>query len=350
MNKIVFLSLLYVLVSLSVSSETLWHYNTSFNSFQDYGNRCALDGKYLLLKNQSDKDSIVLSNRTIDDDDFKLMVRLSNQKAKTVSQTIPACGLVLFYADEANYYTLEMVPFNTVPHDDMRDERLIKVSLCKVENGHKTILSSKTTGKNVNLYDGLNTLCADFHEGTLSVSVGDKRLHHLFTFVPITKRFGLQTGLIVSKGGKMKVERTVLSLEKSDKEKTYTEWTKEKLITHFRVSKNPFEGFWEYLDRDMDDGIARIGGKYTLALVETNDGFDIIYISGAQVGKREWKEGMLKGKLYKTIFTDNYKARWADATFRILDDDVNGYFESGLILDMSFPTLKSKIRFSKVLK
>ena len=128
-----------------------------------------------------------------------------------------------------------------------------------------------------------------------------------------------------------------------------TAWTKDKLNAPFAKSKNPLEGYWEYLDRDMDDGIARLGGKYKIALVATDDGFDIIYVSGAQVGKSEWHEGMLKGRLTKTIFNDNYKAFWIDSTFRPIDDDVNGFFESGVILDMSFPTYKSKIRFSKVL-
>lgn len=350
MNKKVFFSLCCFFISFWVSSETLWYYNASFNFFQDYGSQCDFDSQYLYLDNFDDEEKIILSNRAIDEDNFKFMARFSNQKAKGVSQTTPTCGLVLFYADKANYYSIEMSPFNTAPHDDMCDERLLKVSLNKVENGDKTILSSTDVHKDVNLYDGLNTLCADLREGVLSVSVGDKRLSHVFTFGPITQRFGQSMGLIVGPRGKMNVERTLLSFEKSEKEMVVTEWDKQKLDEHFKISKNPFEGYWEYLDRDMDDNIARIGGKYTLALVEATDGFNVIYISGAQVGKSEWKEGMLKGKLYKTIFTDNYKACWTDATFRVLDDDVNGYFESGLILDMSFPALKSKMRFSKVLK
>ena len=339
MNKYLIL-LIVGLSSLFVAgAETIWHYNASFNSFHDFtpAPQVKLGEQGLLVSNPSDIAMLVLSKRTASDEQYRYLVRFTNSKAKKNGHLSPACGMVLFYKNPSNYYTLEMTAYNTHPYDEMRDERQVKVSLFKVEHKNVMLVKEQIVGSDINLYDGINSLCADVQKNAVNVLVGDKQLKELFTAdIPKEDR-GDVMGLMVAPD------------EKCETTKIMTAWTKAKLGAYFAKSKNPFEGYWEYLDRDMDDGIARLGGKYRIALVATGDGFDIIYVSGAQVGKSEWCEGMLKGRLTKTIFNDNYKAFWIDSTFRPIDDDVNGFFESGVILDMSFPTYKSKIRFSKVL-
>ena len=351
MNKYLIL-LIVGLSSLFVArAETIWHYNASFNSFHDFtpAPQVKLGEQGLSVSNPSDTTMLVLSKRTASDEQYRYLVRFTNSKAKKNGHASPACGMVLFYKNPSNYYTLEMTAYNTHPYDEMRDERQVKVSLYKVEHKNMVLVKVQIVGSDINLYDGINSLCVDVQKNTVNVLVGDKRLKELFTADIHKEDRGDVMGLMVAPDGEMQVERTVLSYEKCETTKIMTAWTKDKLEAHFAQSKNPFEGYWEYLDRDMDDGIARLGGKYRIALVATGDGFDIIYVSGAQVGKSEWRGGMLKGRLTKTIFNDNYKAFWIDSTFRPIDDDVNGFFESGVILDMSFPTYKSKIRFSKVL-
>ena len=98
----------------------------------------------------------------------------------------------------------------------------------------------------------------------------------------------------------------------------------------------------------MEDKWLRLGGRYTLALVRNDDGYDIIYIDGAQVKKSLWHEGMLKGRLTKTMFSGNYEASWIDATLEPIDRDVQATLENGIILTVNFPVYKSQVRFSKI--
>lgn len=350
MNKILVTTLLACLAYVSGFSETEWFYNVASNSFQDYDKvNAQLSDKSLILRNVRDTTLLLLANRTANDAQYRFLVRFSFPDAKKNGRSSVPCGVVFRYKSPADYYTLELCAYNTSPFDDVTDERLVKLSLYKVNGSDKILIKQKDFSSGFNLYDGLNTICIDDQQNSVNVTGGDKELNQLFIVDLPTESQHLPMGLMVEPGGVMQVERTLLSYEKKETVVVQTKWTKALLDAHFAQSKNPFEGYWEYLDRDMDDDIARIGGKYLLALVENENGFDIVYVSGAQVRKGEWIEGMLKGRLIKTIFTDNYKALWIDSTFRPMDDDVNGFFESGVVLDMSFPVHKSKIRFSKVL-
>ena len=148
------------------------------------------------------------------------------------------------------------------------------------------------------------------------------------------------------------IERAVLSqstIEPNPASLLETQWTREALDRHFAQSKNPYEGYWTYLDRDMEDTWLKLGGRYTIALVETKSGYDLIYIDGAQVKKSLWHPGMKKGEMKNTIFTDNFTGTWIDATLEPISQDVYATFESGVILTIKFPVYKSQIRFSKVL-
>ncbi|MGM9868085.1 MAG: hypothetical protein ACI30R_00470 [Sodaliphilus sp.] len=302
----------------------------------------------MLLSNKSDSALVMLSNREPQGDAFKLMVRFSNCHAKKDGHTPAPCGLVFGYQNAGNYFLLEMAPVNSHPFDEMRDQRTLHTALYQVENHTRRLIQELSVSEGVNLFNELNALCVEVKQRSVNVSLGDKRLNHLFNAeLPAVATGAI--GVFVAPKGEMLVERTMLSLPNDPTTKFQTQWTKASLDAYFKTAKNPFEGYWQYLDRDMDDAIARIGGKYTIALVSNDKGFDIIHIAGAQVHKSQWQEGMLKAHLTSTIFTDHYNATWIDATFRTITDDVTAYFESGVILTISFPTLKSKIRFSKVL-
>ena len=137
-------------------------------------------------------------------------------------------------------------------------------------------------------------------------------------------------------GAKVELERSVLSFQQSSNVNVETAWTVDSLNRHFEASKDPFEGYWVYLDREMEDKWLRLGGRYTIALVKTTAGYDVIYVDGAQVKKSNWHSGLLKGRLKNT-------------TFRPFSQDVYADFESGVILTLKFPVYNSQVRFSKVL-
>jgi hypothetical protein len=159
----------------------------------------------------------------------------------------------------------------------------------------------------------------------------------------------VQVGYLVGPGSRTALERAVLTIENENQTSITTLWTREALDQYFATSSDPVEGYWAYLDRDMQDEWLRLGGRYTLAVVRADKGYDLIYVSGAQVKKSMWQPGMLKGHITKTIFSGNYDATWIDATMEPIDRDVQATIDNGVILTLNFPVYKSQVRFAKVL-
>jgi len=93
----------------------------------------------------------------------------------------------------------------------------------------------------------------------------------------------------------------------------------------------------------------RLGGRYTLALVRADNGYDLIYIDGAQVKKSLWQPGMVKGHMTKTLFTGNYDLNWIDATMEPIDSEAYSTVENGVILTLYFPMYSSQVRFAKAI-
>ena len=93
-----------------------------------------------------------------------------------------------------------------------------------------------------------------------------------------------------------------------------------------------------------------MGGRYTLAVVRADDGYDLLYINGAQVKKSQWQPCMKKGHLTKTIFSGNYDLIWIDATLEPISEDAYATIENGVILTLNFPIYKSQVRFVKLMK
>lgn len=125
-----------------------------------------------------------------------------------------------------------------------------------------------------------------------------------------------------------------------------TEWTRERLLERdASLSPNSLEGFYTYLDSELDLKKANKGGNYEVYLLPTSDrGFDIIYIGGATYNGRTWKEGMLKGRLKHSIFENHYNLEWFDSQ---MDSDIEeawGEFLPGPILKLNFPIEKSILR------
>ena len=57
---------------------------------------------------------------------------------------------------------------------------------------------------------------------------------------------------------------------------------------------------------------------------------------------------MLKGRLKPTIFLDHYDLEWVDSTFERMNRDIHAQLTDGAILSLSFPLLKTTVRFSKM--
>lgn len=123
------------------------------------------------------------------------------------------------------------------------------------------------------------------------------------------------------------------------------------LMSYLKNSSDGYEGVWRYLDRNMNEKYASMGGRYTIATVANGGGgYDIIYLDGADTNDKRWQPLCVKGTLAPTIFKGNYDMKWIDAGGLEYSDDTNAqYADDGSILTLSFPALNTQLRFSRLI-
>ena len=259
-------------------------------------------------------------------------------------------GLVFNRDEDGNFCAVVLSCENSAPYDDITDQRSMQVTLMQRTGREETILAQTSLTKGVSLEDDLNTICVDVDERGVKVSIGKQDLQPVLEADVKRPTGAVQVGYLVGPGASVSIERAVLTIDNERQVANSTLWTVEALDEYFAQSADPAEGYWKYLDRDMQDDWLRLGGRYTLAVVRADDGYDLIYIDGAQVKKTMWQTGMLKGHMTKTIFSGNYDLTWIDATMEPIEKDAQASIENGVILTLSFPVYKSQVRFAKVLE
>lgn len=155
--------------------------------------------------------------------------------------------------------------------------------------------------------------------------------------------------------GKIEVELLVDEYTPDRAATLVTQWTYPLLQDYINSKKSdlkPLEGYWEYLDQNTNENYAHIGGRYRLALIDDgNGGYNIIYVSGATILPEQWHAGMIKGHMWPTIFPGNYDVAWNDSEMLPVNREAYASVEQdGMILSISFPTLKSTLRLYRVPK
>lgn len=348
------------------------YYNSVSNNFgglfphpgmRMQGRYKAIEGEWLVEENASMGTAVSLDTADINSTAYRYQLRfanLNNKQGKTRTIKNPMTGsntkltnfdwgLVFNYDDMGNYCAVVLSCDNSAPYDDITDQRTMLVKLIQRKGQETAELAETRLYKGVSLEDGMNTLSVDVDEHGVRVSIGKDELEQILE-AELTRPEGTVTvGYLVGPGSRVAIERAVLTIDNEKQVAPTSMWTRDALDEYFTVSSDPMEGYWKYLDRDMSDEWLRLGGRYTLAIVRADDGYDLIYMDGAQVKKSLWHEGMLKGHMTKTIFSGNYDATWIDATMEPIDKDVQASIENGVILTLSFPVYKSQVRFAKVL-
>ena len=348
------------------------YYNSAANGFGGLfphpGMRMA--GRYkaivedrLVEENATLSTAISLDTTGVNSSSYRYQLRLANlnnKQGKTKSfknpitgeketVTNPQWGLVFNMDDCGNYCAVVLSCDNSTPFDDITDQRTMQVTLVKNVGTSTIELASTTVSKGVSLEDDLNTVCVDVSDHNVLVSIGKDELQEVLE-VPISRPTGtVNVGYFVGAGSRVSIERAVLTLDNEQQVSATTLWTLPSLDEYLANSIDPVEGYYKYLDRDMEDKWLRLGGRYTLAVVRADDGYDLIYIDGAQVKKSQWQPCMLKGHITRTQFTGNYDLSWIDATMEPITDDCYATIENGVILTLNFPVFKSQVRFAKVM-
>lgn len=122
----------------------------------------------------------------------------------------------------------------------------------------------------------------------------------------------------------------------------------EELDRYLAGSEDVVEGYWQHLDRDINQQRGSFGGKYTLTIAKNDEGgYDIIYLSGADINSEHWQPLMIKGRMTPTQFIYHYDLVWYDAYGVLLDDDNHAQLIDNAILALNFPVYNSQIRIRR---
>lgn len=107
-------------------------------------------------------------------------------------------------------------------------------------------------------------------------------------------------------------------------------------------------GVWDFFDEDVETRTALKGGRYRLAMLPSNDGgYDLIYLSGAEIEPFRWNVGALKGHISPTPFADTFTLYWIDSTGKEINDGTPYAAIDGALMSLVFPLQKAKFRFVK---
>lgn len=348
------------------------HYNSVRNGFGGLfpqhgmtmqGRYKAIEKQFLIEENATMTTALTIDTAMVRSTAYRYQLRMANLnnkqgKVMTIKNPLngsktkvgsPQWGIVFNRNEQGDYCAVVLNCDNSAPYDDITDERSMQITVIQNSDGTTRELARTQVARGVSLEDDMNTLCVDVDEHTVKVSIGKNELQQVLE-VDVKRPAGaVQVGYLVGAGSRVAIERAVLTIDNERQVASMTSWTREALDQYFATSTDPNEGYWHYLDRDMQDDWLRLGGRYTIALVSAGDGYDIIYIDGAQVKKSLWQTGMKKGHMAKTIFTGNYDLMWIDATMEPIDKDAYATIENGVILSLNFPVYKSQMRLAKVM-
>ena len=349
------------------------YYNTVQNNFgglfphpgmRMQGRYKAIDEDRLVEENATLATALTIDTMRVISTAYRYQVRLANLnnrqgKTKSIKNPItgesttitsPQWGVVFNKDNSGHYLAVVLSCDNSAPLNDIADQRSMRVTLVQNDGSNAIELASATLTRGVSLEDDLNTVCVDVSSNNVRVAIGKDELIPVLETAVARPAGSVKVGYLVGAGSRVSIERAVLTVEGEQQAARTTLWTVDALDEYLTSSIDPVEGYWRYLDRDMEDKWLRLGGRYTLAIVRADDGYDLIYLDGAQVHKSQWQPCMLKGHITKTQFTGNYDLKWIDATMEPIDEDCYATIENGILLTLNFPIYKSQVRFSKVLE
>ena len=296
MKRLYFISIILVIISgLELQGKSF--YNSASNQFGGLyphpgmmmqGRYKAINGDLLIEENATMATALTIDTMSISSTSYRYQLRFANLnnkqgKTKTIKNpmtggkttiTAPQWGLVFNRDEYGNYYAVVLSCDNSAPYDDITDQRTMQVTLIQNTEGETKQLAQSQLTKGVSLEDEMNTLCVDVDERGVIVSIGNDELHQVMEVNVIRPIGAVQAGYLVGPGARVALERAILTIGDEKQVVTPTRWTRESLDEYFESSSDPVEGYWRYLDRDMQDEWLRLGGRYTLAVVRADDGYE----------------------------------------------------------------------------
>lgn len=116
------------------------------------------------------------------------------------------------------------------------------------------------------------------------------------------------------------------------------------LETHLENSVDTMEGYWQIIDRSLEESLLKMGGDYRLAMVKTKEGYSLLYLSGARVNAEQWTFGMPKVYLHPSGIEGIWDVVWIDATHTPLSHELKAQQDKDGTLSIQFPYQSSRLR------
>lgn len=199
--------------------------------------------------------------------------------------------------------------------------------------------------RNVDPTGRLNVYCLRMEGSECRLLAGSRGLQPLLT---LTLPDGFMTdsiGWVLHPGSEVCVADVRLSESIDRRRLNQTPWRDSDLLDEYlEKSQDALEGYWQILDRTVDDSLMRPGGDYRLAMVRALDGYDLIYLSGGIVNSTSWYPGMIKAHLSPSGIGGVWDVEWYDAMLRPLSHEVKARMESGPLLTVMFPWQGAQLR------
>lgn len=221
------------------------------------------------------------------------------------------------------------------------DNRLDPLAPSGIEVSFKTRDCSESSfiDNGVDIYTGVNSLRLMVSPLLLSLSMGNRQYLPVFS-----TKLGFSPdslGIWVAPGGEIELDDIVLNITRR-KPIQDNKWMskfsdKSACKEYLERSRDEVEGIWEVFDRMLDESRLRPGGNYRLLLVRNDNGYDLIYLSGAQTLASVWKPGMIKGKLVSTSFHGVFDVVWLDPSGISVPGVIKAQMESRGLLTFTFP-------------
>ena len=283
---------------------------------------------------------------------FKVRLRDGNNispkdKLFSKSSCCPDYGIIWNFKDSLNYEGAIFHRYIRNEYDDLARQDFLKCNIIRVNSGNISVIKKFSLDSNVAFESyRYNTLCLDINNGILSVLASDKVLKPIYT----TKNFELgdtiSLAIYAGPDCKLTIKRIELSMHTDMQKLGLTEYTKEQIDEI--IKNNPYDynvGYWDYADRSTDDNKFILGGKYQLAIIpDENQGYKVLYVSGATKYPEYWIPYTIKGVMKLTPIINQYDLDWYSSKKELFNEECFALFEGGL-LTIQFPLQNSTVRF-----
>lgn len=331
-----------------LSADILYRdYLTGFKDISAY----SAESGYIVIPNRSEKNIFDVYEYDVADKIFHYTIRLKSMPAGKNSRFLAEvdkgnCGVIWNYVDSLNYFTVVLSDIDG-SGSDIHDKDGAVVEVVKVSDGRKITLHKEEVSSGINIDGGYNSVCLLYDGRSLSIQVGEKHLKTVFDINNPQFERAFKVGTVTEPESVTQVKRIQFHSKVQPEKANLTGYTYRQIDSIVANTKDTIEGYWLYLDRVMDGKKSRLGGKYRLAIIRNGAGYDVLYMSGAEVYPHIWKPLMLKGRLEDTQFVDNYNAVWYDSQKKEIEDEGYATFADN-ILTIHLPLNGIVVRFQKL--